>query len=211
MGQADRLPAVGVAGHLGDDLGGDIAGRGKAVRLFDQGIRDHRAVLEHVFQIHQLTVADRPGHISHIVDMDDAFIVGFDHILRKDVSPADILGDFTRQVIPHRAVDDRVLIGVLLLGQLIVMPEQRQDLGIRAVLLSEQFMPQPVIAIVERKPVMPRLLQFIDHHVLDFFDAHTSAKRFTALFNLPDNKTDLRIGKPVLDGHLLIGGFNGVL
>ncbi len=133
------------------------------------------------------------------------------HFLRKDVSAADILRDLTCQVVPHRAVDDRILVRILLLGQLVVMAQEREDLGIRTVLLPEHFVPQPVFTIVQRKPVMPRLLQFIDHHVLDFFDAHTPAKISTALFDPSDNKTDLRIGKPVSLRHLTVGCFDGVL
>ena len=41
MRQRDGLAAVLVGGHLGDDLGGDVAGGGKAVRPLDQGAGDH--------------------------------------------------------------------------------------------------------------------------------------------------------------------------
>ena len=105
------------------------------MRLFDQGISNDRPVLEHILQVHQLAVGNRPGHISHVMDVDDALVMGFDHIFREDVSAADVFGDFARQVIPHRAVDDGIFICILLLRQLVVMPEQRQDLGIGAVLL----------------------------------------------------------------------------
>ena len=44
------------------------------MRLFNHGAGNYGAVLEHVLQIDQLTVADRPGHISHIMDVDDAFM-----------------------------------------------------------------------------------------------------------------------------------------
>ena len=43
MGQRKGLAAVLVAGNLGNDLCGYIAGRKKAVRLFDQCFTDNRA------------------------------------------------------------------------------------------------------------------------------------------------------------------------
>lgn len=72
-------------------------------------------------------------------------------------------------------------------------------------------MPEPVIAVVPGKPVMFALIQFIDHHVLDFFDAHTPAKTIAAFLNPANNKTDLRIGKPVCLCHLCVCRFDGVL
>lgn len=54
MGQADALPIL--VGYLGDNLSGDIAGRGKAVGLLNPGLADNRAVLQHVLQVHQVAV-----------------------------------------------------------------------------------------------------------------------------------------------------------
>ena len=176
MRKADGLAAVGIARHLGDDLGGNVTGRGETVGLLDHGVGNDRAILKHVLQVHQLTVADRPGDVSHVVDMDHALIVGVDHILREDIPPADVLADFGRQVIPHGAVQHRVLIGVLLLCQLILMPKQRQHLRVSVAFLPELLMPQPVLAIVERQPVMPEVCHPLDHHVLDFLDADRPAK-----------------------------------
>ena len=65
MGQADGLTAVGVGCDLRHNLGGDVTGGGEAVGLLDQGVRDHRAILQHIFQVHQLTVGDGTGYIAH--------------------------------------------------------------------------------------------------------------------------------------------------
>ena len=189
--QADRLSAVGVTGNLSDDLRGDIAGSRKAVRLLDQSVSDDRPVLQHVLQIHQLTVGDRPGHIPHVMDVDNALIVGLDHVLREDVSPADILGYFACQVIPHRAVDDRVLIGVLLFGNLTVVPEQCQDLRIRAVLFPKQLMAQPIITVVKRMTDKTGIRKAGDNHILHFLNLDGSTKALTLSHNHIRNSGDI--------------------
>lgn len=48
MGQVDALPTVPVAGHLGNDLGSNIASNGKAVGLFDPGLADHDSILQYI-------------------------------------------------------------------------------------------------------------------------------------------------------------------
>ena len=48
MSQADALTAVLAGGDLRDDLRGNVARRGKAVRFFDQRSADHRSVLQHI-------------------------------------------------------------------------------------------------------------------------------------------------------------------
>ena len=56
--QADSLPAIGIGGHLSDDLRSDIAGGGKAVWLLNQRVGDDRPILKHVLQIDQFTVGN---------------------------------------------------------------------------------------------------------------------------------------------------------
>ena len=81
MGQGNGLAAVLVGGHLGDDLGGDVAGGGEAVGLFDQGAGDDGAVLQHVLQIDQIAVVHVLGIIVHVVEVDDARLVGLHDVL----------------------------------------------------------------------------------------------------------------------------------
>ena len=48
MGQRKGLSAVLVAGYLGNDLGGNVAGSKEAVRLLDHGLADDRTILQHI-------------------------------------------------------------------------------------------------------------------------------------------------------------------
>ena len=211
MSKGNGLTAVGVGCDLSHNLRSDVTGRGEAVGLLDHGIRDHGAVLQHVFQVHQLTVGDGARYIAHIVYMDDAFIVGEDHILRENISAADILGHLRCQIVTHGGIQHRVLVRVLLFGQLIVVAQQGENLGIGAALLTQQFMAQTVVAVVPGQPVMFALIQFIHDHVLDFFDTNSPAKCIAAFLHIANNKTDHRIRQPVLFCDTSVGGFYRIL
>ena len=106
------------------------------------------------------------------MDVDHAFVMSANHILRENVSAADIIGHFRGQVVAHGAIDDGVLVGILLLGDLAVMSEQRQYPLIRAVLLPTHFVPQPVLAVVKRQPRVPAVRKSRDHHILHFLHGH---------------------------------------
>ena len=195
--QADGLPTVGVGGHLRNDLRGDIAGRGEAVRLLDQRVRDDGSVLKHVLQIHQLAVGDGTGDITHVMNVNDSLVVSLHHVLRKDVPPADVLADLGGQVVPHGAVNDWILVGVLLPGDFVVMPEQRQDTLVGGVLLAQLCVAQPVSTVVahERGPLGGQ--QFVLDHVLDLLHGHSPTQYVAPLLYPADNKTDHRVRQPV--------------
>ena len=125
--------------------------------------------------------------------MDHTRIMSLDHILRENISPADILGNLRCQVIPHGAVDDRILVRILLLGQFIIMAQKREDLRIRTVLFTQKLMSEPVVAVMSGKPVDLSPFQFIDHHVLDFFDTYTASKCLTPELNVSNDEINLCI------------------
>ena len=96
MRQADGLPAVLVGGHLGNDLGGNVAGRGEGMGLFNHGAGNDRAVLQHILQIHQVAIVHMLGVIIRIMEVNDARLMGLHNFLRQrrrrvmslDTSPA---------------------------------------------------------------------------------------------------------------------------
>ena len=90
MGQGDGLSAVLVGGHLGDDLGGDVAGGGEAVGPLDEGSGDDGAVLEHVLQVHQVAVVHVLGEVVGVVEVDDALFVGLHNIRREQEALGDV-------------------------------------------------------------------------------------------------------------------------
>ena len=78
--QRDGLAAVLAAGHLGDDLRGDVARGGEAVRALDERAGDDGAVLQHVLQVDQVAVVHVLGEVVGVVEVDDALVVGLHHV-----------------------------------------------------------------------------------------------------------------------------------
>lgn len=120
----------------------------------DLRLGNHGSVLKHIFQINQLAVVERPRNVTHVVDMNYALIVGAHDVLREQIPPADIFADLGCEVIPHRAVDNRILIRVFLDGKFIVMPEKTEDFSVRCVLTPFQLVPQAVFAVSPGKAVL---------------------------------------------------------
>ena len=92
--------------------------------LFDQCPGDHRAVLEHVLQIQKAAVMGVLDEVITVMEMDDPLIMRLHHILRQQDPSCDIPADFPGNVITLGGIDNRILIGVLLLGLLVVPLDQ---------------------------------------------------------------------------------------
>ena len=127
MGQADALAAVLVGGHLCNDLGGDVAGGGEAVRLLNIGAGDDGAVLEHVVQIDEVAVVHVLGKVVGVVEVDETLLMGLDDLRVQQQAGGQVLGDLTGHVVALDAVDGGVLVGVLLLDFFVLALDQAQD------------------------------------------------------------------------------------
>ena len=134
--ERDGLAAVLAGGHLGDDLRGDVAGGGEAVRALDEGAGDHRAVLQHVLEVHEVAVVHVLREVVGVVEVDDALVVSLHNVLRKKLPHCYVLGNFTRHVVALHGVDSRVLVGVLLLDFLVVTLNKGKNLVISCVLAA---------------------------------------------------------------------------
>ena len=138
MSERNTLSAVLVAGYLGNDLGGNITCRGKAVGLLYHGAADHGAVLEHVLQVDQITVVHVLRIIIGIMEMNDSFFIGLHNILREQHPLGQIPADLSCHIISLDTVNRRILIGILLFYILIVAFDQREDPVVRGICLSHQ-------------------------------------------------------------------------
>ena len=127
VGKADGLAAVLVGSYLCDDLGGDIAGGGEGMGLFNQGAGNDSAVLQHVFQIHQIAVVHMLGIVVGIVEMDNAELVGIDNFLGQQDTLGDILGNLTGHIVALDCIDGGILVGVLLLDLFVVAFDEAQN------------------------------------------------------------------------------------
>ena len=138
VGETDGLAAVLVAGHLGHDLGGDIAGGGKAVGPLDEGAGDDGAVLQHVLQVHQVAVVHVLGIIIAVVEVDDALPVGLYDLLGQEDAFTEVTADLAGHIVPLSGVDHGVFIGILLLGLLVVALDEGEDLVVGGVGFAHQ-------------------------------------------------------------------------
>ncbi|OPZ17119.1 MAG: hypothetical protein BWZ04_02963 [Firmicutes bacterium ADurb.BinA205] len=134
--------------------------------------------------------------------MDDALIMGGDHICRKQEAAADVSADFARHIVTERAVDDRVLVGVLLFCLLVVAFQQAENFAVCGIHSALLFMQETVLTVVPCKFVSLGLVKLIENHVLDFFDMDRSCKAVTAFFYITDNEADSSFADLVI--HLIV-------
>ena len=176
MGQGNALPAVLVAGHLCDDLGGDIAGCGETVGLLDHGAADDRAVLEHILQIDQIAVMHMLGIIIRIMKMDDPLAVRLHDVFRKKHPARQVLAHLAGHVISLHAVDRRILIGILLLHIFIVALDQGKDPVVRCICLSHKRTFIAVAHIPSCQIEGAGGHNLVLHHILDLLHGHRPVK-----------------------------------
>ena len=124
----DGLAAVLAAGHLSDDLRGDVAGGGEAVRALDERAGDDGAVLQHVVEVDEVAVVHVLREVVRVVEVDDALLVGAHHLCWQQLAHGEVLGDLAGHVVALDGDHRGVLVGVLLLGLLVVALNKREYL-----------------------------------------------------------------------------------
>ena len=198
MGEADGLAAVLVGGHLGNDLGGNVAGGGERMRLLDEGAGNDGAVLEHVLQIHQIAVVHVLGIVVRIVEVDDAGLVGGDHFLGQQDALGDVLGHLARHVVTLDGVDGGVLVGVLLLDFLVVALDEAEDAVIGGVGLTQQAAGVAVGDVFLGHLVVAVGHDTLFHQVLDLLDGGAAAHLVAGDLDALGDALDLQGGHAVL-------------
>ena len=98
------------------------------MRTLDHGTRDDGAILQHVFQIHQVAVMHMLREVVGIVEVDDALVMRAHHLGRQQQAHRDVLGHLARHIDALHGVHRGVLVGVLLLSLLVVALDEREDL-----------------------------------------------------------------------------------
>ena len=171
MGQADALAAVLVGGHLCNDLGGNVAGGGEAVRLFDIGAGNDGAVLQHILKVHQIAVVHMLGEVVGIVEVDQTFLMCLYDLRVQQQTGGQILGDLAGHIVALHTVDGGVLVGVLLLDLFVLALDQAQDALVGGVGLALQALDVAVGDIVACYIVRLNVHQLVLHQILYFFHA----------------------------------------
>ena len=205
MGQADGLAAILVAGHLGHDLGGDVAGGGEAVGPLDEGTGDDGAVLQHILQIHQVAVVHMLGIIIRVVEVDDALLVSLHDLTGQQQAVGDVAAHLAGHVVPLGGVHHRVLIGVLLLGLLVVALDEGEDLVVGGVGAAHQRAGVAVGNVVLGHLEGPVGHDVVLHHVLDLLHGGGTVHFLTLQLHGFSDAADLHRGHAVGLVHVLVG------
>ena len=205
MGQADGLAAILVAGHLCHDLGGNVAGGGKAVGLLDEGAGDDGTVLQHILQIHQVTVVHMLRIIIAVVEVDDAFPVGIYDVLGQQDALGKVTADLAGHIVPLGRVHHGILVGVLLLGLLVIALNEGEDLLVGGVGFTHQRAGVAVgdVVLGHLKGTVGHDVML--HHVLDLLHCGGAADLLALQFHRLCNALDLHGSHAVDLLHGVIG------
>ena len=175
MCQRDTLSAVLITCDLRNDLGRNVACRGKAVRLLDQCLADDRTVLEHILEIHQIAVMHMLRIVVRIMEMDDTLAVCLHNIRRQQQSFCDILADFARHIITLYTVYRRIFVGIFLFDLLAVALDQGKDPVIGRVCLTHERTLIAVNDVVFRHIKSSGGQNLLLYHILDFLNGHRAS------------------------------------
>ena len=209
--EGDGLAAVLAGGHLGDDLRGDVAGGGEAVRALDERAGDHRAVLQHVLEVYEVAVVHVLGKVVRVVEVDDALVVGLHDLGGKQLAHREVLGDLAGHVVALNGDDGGVLVGVLLLDLLVVALDEGEDLVVRRVLVALLVLHVAVDDVAARDLEVVQAHELILDEVLDLLDGDGVAGLHALVGDVQGGELDLALGEPLAGGHLGVGRADGVL
>ena len=189
--QCEGLSAVLVGCYLSDDLCRYVAGSEEGMRLFNHGLADDGAVLQHVFQIDQVAVMFSLRIVVSVVEMDDACFMRLHDFFGEEQTLCQILGHFAGHVVALRAVDDRVLVGVFLLGLFVVALDETQDAVVGRIGAAHQAAGIAVgdVGLGDLERAVGHNLLF--DHVLNFFHGGTAAQLLTGELHALGNALDL--------------------
>ena len=168
--ERDGLAAVLAGGNLGDDLRGDVAGGGEAVRALDERAGDHGAVLQHVLEVDEVAVVHVLREVVRVVEVDDALVVGLHDVGGEQLAHREVLGDLAGHVVALDRDHRGVLVGVLLLDLLVVALDEREDLVVGGVLVALLVLHVAVDDVLAGHLKVVERHQLVLDEVLDLLD-----------------------------------------
>ena len=208
--ERDGLAAVLAARHLGDDLRGDVAGGGEAVRLLDERTGDDGAVLQHVLEVHEVAVVHVLREVVGVVEVDDALVVGLHDLGGQQHALREVLGDLTGHVVALHGVHRGVLVGVLLLDLFVVALDEGEDLVVRGVLLALQTLQVAVDDVVAGHLELVQAHELVLDHVLNFLHRDGVASLLALLRHVLRGELDLAGAQALALLDLGVGTLDGV-
>ncbi len=208
--ERERLTAVLVRSNLSHDLGRDVAGGEEAVRLLDHRLADDGAVLQHVLEVDEVAVVFLLRIVIGIVEMDQAFLMCLHDVLRQEQTLGQVLADLAGHVVTLRGVDDRVLVGVLLLHLLVHLVDESKDSVVGGVGLAGDLSLVAVANVLLCHLIPAHLHDTRLHHVLDVLDVHRMGGLCHLLCDLLGDRIDLVVVQLIDAGNFDIGLADGI-
>ena len=208
--EREGLSAVLVRSDLRDDLRRDIARGEEGVRLFDHGLADDGTILQHVFQIDEVTVVLALGEIVSVVEMDDALLVRFHDLLREQQAAGEVFRYLAGHVVTLRGIDDGVLVRVFLLYLFIVEVDEGEDPVIGGIALSGDLAFVAVADVLLRHLVAAHFHDARLDHVLNVFYIAGMRIRRDLLGDVVCDGLDLEAAHLMDAFDFLIGFANGI-
>ena len=205
VGQADALAAVLAGRDLRDDLGGNVAGGGEGVRLFNQSARNDCAVLQHIVKVDEVAVVHVLGVVVCVMEVDDAFLVRLDDLRGQQHAHRQVFADLTGHIVALDAVDGWVFVGVLLLDLLVVALDEGEDLVVSGVVGALEALHVAVGDILAGNLIRAGRHDGVLDDVLNFFNVHRMAAGVADLLHMIADLDDLLLRQALCLRHDLVG------
>ena len=180
------------------------------MRALDERAGDDGPVLQHVLKIHEIAVVHVLRKVIGVVEVDDALIVGLNHLGGEQHALREVLGDLTGHVVALNRVDSWVLVRVLLLDLFVVALDERQDLVVGRVLLALEALHVAIDDVAAGDLEAVERHDLVLDHVLDFLNGNGVAGLLTAIGDVLRGVDDLALGKALAVLHLAVGAVDGV-
>ena len=143
-----------------------------------------------------------------VVEVDDALVVGLDHVLGQQHAHREILGDLAGHVVALHGVDRGVLVGVLLLDLLVVALDEGQDLVVGGVGLALEALHVAVRDVVARDREGALGHDLVLYHVLDLLDSDRVATGLGLGLDDVGRVDDLLVAQALLGRHGDVGALD---
>ena len=130
--------------------------------------------------------------VVRVVEVDYAFVVRVDYILRQQYAVGKVAAHFAGDVVALSGVDDRVLVGILLLRFLVVALDEAEYLVVGGVRLTDELTGITIGNIRLRHLVSTVRHNLMLDNVLHLFDRRRAPQLFAVVYRALHDTPDLR-------------------
>ena len=130
------------------------------------------------------------------MEMDQSLIVSRHDVFRQQKAPREVFGHFSRHIVALYAVHRGIFVGILLLDFFVVALDQRENLRVRRIRLTDQGAGITIGDIFPRENKRLPIHQAVFHHILHFFHAHGTPHMRALVRDAVRNRPDVVLRNP---------------